>query len=443
MDRPTLPQKTITPDPSIIGDESITPDRSATPYGGAITNATAADHPHDKNPEPAACRRNSMKKMTANPLPTAHDWSSKRRNEATSGLCALVALFLVLTAGCDSVDDDGRADPDVAGVLVVNQGNFGDGNGSVSVYDPVTGQVRPAAIANLGSILQSAALIDGLLYLTANTGERIDVFDAETLERIAQITDVVSPRYLLARGETAYVTSLYGAPGSFSGGLVTLLDLGAHEKIGEIAVGDNPEGMALVGDRLYVANFGFGEDSTVSVIDVEAEEVVETIDVDCDGPRFLVVDADDEVFVFCTGRTIYDENFEPIGETDGAVRVLDGLTGGILERHEIDGRIGTDGPGQDAFHDEASRLIYVVRDASTVLVFDTDGNQPIREIGPFDGDPIGAVAYDGELERLYLGRVAGFVEAGEVTIHGDDGSELGRFTAGVAPAYIAFVRRAE
>ncbi len=358
-------------------------------------------------------------------------------------IISLILLFLLILAGCDTVDDDGRAEPDVVGVIVVNQGNFSDGNGSISVYDPETGQVRPSAISNLGSILQSAAVIGDLLYVTANTGERVDVFDAETLQQVDQIEDVVSPRYVAARGRTAYVTNLFGASGSFTGGKVTVIDLDVHEKTNEIEVGDNPEGMALVDDRLYVANFGFGEGSTVSVIDLGSEAVVDTIDVDCDGPRFLVADADDEVFVFCTGRTIFDENFEPIGETDGAVRVLDGATGAVVERLAIDGRIGAEGPGQDAFHAEEDGKIYVVKDRRSVLVYDTNGNRRVGELGPFEGDPIGAVAYDVERERLYLGRVAGFVEAGAVTIHSADGTELDRFTAGVAPTFVTFRRTAD
>ena len=352
-------------------------------------------------------------------------------------LFAISAIFGLIVAGCDTVGNENEDAP-AAGVFVVNQGNFGDANGSVSVYDPVAQHTRTAAISNLGSILQSATLVGDRLYLMANTGERIDIFDVETLEQTGQITDVISPRYMVTRGQKGYVTNLYGAAGIFSGGNVTVIDLEQNQKLKEIEVGNNPEGLAIVGDRLYVANFGFGEDSTVSVIDLNSEEVIDTLDADCDGPRFLLPDKDDEIFVFCTGRTIFDENFEPIGETDGAVRVLKASTGEILLRIDIEGRIGSEGPGQDAFYSQDRGLIYVVKNQDSILVFDTNRNDLVDEIGPFDGDPIGAVAYDAELERLYLGRVAGFVASGAVTIHADDGTEIDRFTAGIAPVHIMF-----
>ncbi|MEX0599864.1 MAG: YncE family protein [Rhodothermales bacterium] len=354
----------------------------------------------------------------------------------------LLSLFflvnLVLLGGCDVAGDNQQDEPTPRAVVVANQGNFGDGNGSVSTFDPVTETVQAAAIASLGSIVQSVTIEAGQIYVMANTGGRVDVFDAESLERTAQIGDVVSPRYMVAEGSTGYVTSLYGEEGSFSGGLVTVLDLDARQKTAEISVGNNPEGLALVGTRLYVANHGFGNGTTVSVVDTGSLEVAETIEVECDGPRFLEADADGDVFVFCTGKTIYDDSFNPVGETDGAVRVLDGATGEIVTRMEIDGRIGTVGPGQDAFHAPSENAIFVVKDQNTVLVFDTGTDALAEEIGPFDGQPISAVGYDERSARLYVGRSHGFTQAGEVSIHDRSGIEISRFTAGVVPTFIAF-----
>ncbi len=346
-----------------------------------------------------------------------------------------LSFLFVVAVGCDAAGDNDN-EPFVHGVFVVNQGNFGDGNGSVTVLDPGEEPLHRGEITGIGSILQSAALIEGTLYLMANSAERIDIFDAATLEQTGQITEVISPRYMVATGTMAYVTNLWGASGSFTGGNVTVIDLVRNEAVQEIPVGNNPEGLAVVGRRLHVANHGFGEGSTVNIIDLTTHVVIDTVDVDCDGPRFVIADADDEVFVFCTGRTVFDEDFNVIGETDGAVRVLDGRTGEILKRLAIDGRIGTEGPGQDAFYAAETGRIYAVKDQSTVLVFDTGRNVQVGDIGPFPGDAIGAVAFDEQREHLYLGRSSGFVESGSVTIHTEDGEQVGAATAGIAPAYI-------
>lgn len=347
------------------------------------------------------------------------------------------ALLAMVALGCDAVGEAGETPtPAENNVFVINQGNFGDGNGSVTAVTSGLNPTRRGTISGLGSILQSAALIDGKLYLMANSANRIDVFDATSLEQEAQIDSVISPRYMVAENRTAYVTNFFESTDSFMGGKVTVIDLVDNERVLEIPVGNNPEGLAIVDQRLYVANHGFGEGSTVSVIDLSTNVVTDTIDVDCDGPRFVIADDDEDVFVFCTGKTAYDDQGTVIGETDAAVRVLDGRTGDVIKRIAIDGRIGTEGPGQDAFHAAGVDRIFAVKDQSSILVFDTATNDRIAEIGPFDGEAISAVAFDEQNEHLYLGRSGGFVAAGSVTIHTDDGAEVGEATAGIVPTYI-------
>lgn len=354
----------------------------------------------------------------------------------------LLTLLLLTAAGCELLGGHEEPDPVTTGVFVANQGSFTDGNGSVSVYDPQAGIANAAAVTGLGSIVQSLRFHEGRLYVVANTGNRIDVYDPATLTRTGQVTGLLSPRYMAVAGEKAYVTNLYGAPGSFTGGRVAVLDLASQAKVKDIAVGDNPEGIVVVGRRAYVAHHGFGSGRTLSVIDTATDAVVDTIDVGCDGPRYLLADAEEEVYVFCTGQTLYDDQYNPIGETDGAVRVLDGATGEIIARFDVDGRLGTEGPGQDAYYAPEAEEAYVVLDGHTVLRFDTAANAEAGRLGPLAGAPIGAVAYDDVAGRLYVGHVPDYTTSGTVTVHDRAGAEVDRFTAGIAPTYIAF-RRAE
>lgn len=346
-----------------------------------------------------------------------------------------LSILLVAVPGCDTVDsDDGGTSSGT--VLVINLGNFGDGNGSVTVHEAGDDPSRVDQITGFGSILQSAAVIDDNLYLMANSANRVDIFEASSLEQVGQITGVISPRYMVSEGTSAYVTNFYAAADTFSGGNVTVIDLATAMVEDVIPVGNNPEGLAIVGGRLYVANHEFGAGRTLTVIDRATGTVIDTVDADCDGPRFIFADAEDDLFVFCTGQTILDEEFNVIGETDGAVRILDGATGEIIGRISVDGPIGAEGFGQDAFYSEEASRIFVVRDRSSVMVFDTGSDQLVDEIGPIDGDPISAVAFDAARERLYLGRSAGYVQQGALTLHLLDGEEVGSAPAGVVPSYI-------
>ena len=346
-----------------------------------------------------------------------------------------IAILVGVLMGCDTVDgDDGDTSAD--SVLVINQGNFGDGNGAVTVHEAGDDPTRLDQITGLGSILQSGTVVGDRLYLMANSANRIDIFDEASLEQVGQITGVVSPRYMIADGTKAYVTNFYAAADTFSGGNVTVIDLGTEEVEDVIPVGNNPEGLAIIGSRLYVANHELGAGRTLTVVDLTARKVIATVDVDCDGPRFVLADAEDELFVFCTGRTIYDDQFNVIGETDGAVRILNGATGEIIKRIEVDGQIGAEGFGQDAFYSNEAGQIFAVKDQSSILVFDTGSNGLVDEIGPIGGDPISAVSYEAARERLYLGRSAGYVQQGAVSVHRLDAEEVGSAPAGVVPSYI-------
>lgn len=376
--------------------------------------------------------------------PTTRRESSGRRTlpgDRIRPMTLLAALVVpLLLAGCDLL---GTADTSTSGppgtVLVANQGNFSDANGSVTAYDPATDTARVRAISDLGSIVQSVALVGGRGYIMANSANRIDVFDPATLERVAQIDSVRSPRYMAPVDEsTAYVTNLYSGSG-FGGGSVTVLDLAARETVTTVEVGDNPEGIAVVGNRAFVANHGFGRDSTVSILDVESHRVLDRVDVDCEGPRSLHGDRDGEVWVFCTGRTTYDQDGNVTGRTDGAVRILDGSTGSVQQRISLDGQVRTAGPGQDSYYSEAARAVFAVLDASRIVRFDTDTDSGPTAVAQPEGADVGAVAYDAAEGILYVGRSPGFTQSGSVQrIDPDGGGLVGSFPAGVAPSQIVF-----
>ncbi len=100
----------------------------------------------------------------------------------------------------------------------------------------------------------------------------------------------------------------------------------------------------------------------------------------------------------------------------------------------------TAGPGQDAFHSKEVQSLFVVVGSDTIARFDMNQNRRLADIGPLTGAPVGAVAFDAVDQRLYVGRVPGFAEAGQVSILELDGTPIGQFTAGVAPSHIEILR---
>ncbi len=353
-------------------------------------------------------------------------------------------IFLFLVGGCDIVNTkDDENDNDVRShVYIGNQGEFGAGNGTVTRYDPATNSAT-TAFRDLETIVQSIEIDGDLLFIVANTGGRVDVLNHKTGALVGQVEGLVSPRYLAMTDDKLFVTNLYGSVDSFTGGIVSVIDRATYQHLEDIEVGNNPDGIARVGNRVFVANQGFGAGRTVSVIDATSDEVITTTHVDCDGPRYVVPDSDGDVFVTCTGQTIYDENFNEIGTTDGEIVILNAVSGAVTGRLPVEGRMMSAEFGQDAYFDAESRRMYALSErdgAYFVLIIDTEDNVITGEVGPLDGS-IGSVAYDAEEDVLYLGYINGFTQAGTMRVVDMDGELIRSFSAGIAPTSIRFADR--
>lgn len=344
------------------------------------------------------------------------------RSLLLAGLTTVLSLSLI---GCDLVgsDNDGPS-LSTSGVYVANQGNFSDGNGSVSLYDPNADRVTVEAIGGLNSIVQSIALEGDRLYLTANTGGRLDVFDASDQTQVGQLTELSGPRYLtFPDDETAFLTDQ-----SFSGpSSVHSIDVSGSspERTASIEVPGTPEGIASTDNRVYAALGGFSDTTLVAAINPQEPSLEETIDVGC-APRYAVADQQDEVFLTCSEAS--------------ELVVLDGATGEVQTRLDLPAASSTSGPGQAASYSPSDEELYVVVAMDRLTRINTATNEVVTTLGPLDGDPIGAVGYDAVREELYVGRVPGFDQRGSVTIHERNGTQTGSFNAGVAPTYIDFRR---
>ncbi len=349
----------------------------------------------------------------------------------------LLPLLLALAA-CDSSGDD-----TTAAVYVGNQGIFSDNGGSVTAYDPEAGTATADAVANLGGLVQNLKVRGGRLYVFLNfddsftTGRgRIDVVDLETGERTQQI-DVPAPRDWAVVDGTAYVSNLYGQS-------LTPVYLATGQTGPSVRVGVHPEGVAAVGNRVYVAGYGsndggFGAGRTVSVLSAVNNAVVETLDVGCDGARGALADGDGEVWIVCTGRTLFDADFHVVGQTNGEIVVLDGDTGEVVTRIPLDAQVGNGTLGQDAVLSLDRDELYVVV-GQTLRRFDTRTHAASGQIA-VAGAPISAVAYDDDADRLYLGRLdadSPYAADGTVTVHTRDGAQVAQFDAGVIPGAVAF-----
>lgn len=214
---------------------------------------------------------------------------------------ALAALGVLASCTDDPIEDVAGAYE--RGVFVSCEGGFGHGNGSVSFISDdgsVENSVFEAVNARpLGDVVQSMYVDDSLAYIMVNASNKIEVVEAGNMESVETITSSVgSPRYALSvSSDKLYVSDWMNG--------VLVIDKEVNSVVKTISVGSGAERMAVVENHAFVCNAGgFGLDSTVSVIDVETDEVIANLEVG-HKPSSIQVDMNGHVWVLAEGHTEY------------------------------------------------------------------------------------------------------------------------------------------
>lgn len=356
----------------------------------------------------------------------------------------VLLLALAALAACDTNDDPDT--PIVSGVVVVNQGNFSQGNGTVTSYDPATGATVQGA--SLSSTLQGALVSNGLVYVTADKAGRVDVFDAATLARSgAPVSGLGSARYLALANNRLFVSAVTddSSKGYTSGGLVSVIDVTSRTVVKRLKFPLNTSGLAVAAGRVFVAVGEYGSGRNVAVINPSTLTVERTIEGVCDGPRSLFVDDENELNVFCTGTTTYDANYNVTGRTNGAFVVLDPASGTVKARVDLGAQAGATNSGQDGAFDAQDDVIYYVQQ-KTVRRFSTRTNAVLGTFVTPEAASIlgiGAVGFDAQRRELHLGLyppTATFSTAATVAVYPAAAPATARttYTAGIAPTSIVF-----
>ncbi|OQX96965.1 MAG: hypothetical protein B6I20_13690 [Bacteroidetes bacterium 4572_117] len=230
-------------------------------------------------------------------------------------ISVLIMIAAVVFQSCEQVENTPKGKY-ADGVFITNEGAFQQGNGSVSFYsvqgDTVSNYIFEKANGRtLGDIVQSLTFVDDKAYICVNASNKIEIANAEDFTEIGVIDNVAGVRYLKALNAQKAYASAWG-----DGGQVKVIDLTINTVTKSINVGNGPENMAIISDKLYVANSGgFTEDNTISVVDTENDNILKTITLDGDNPTDLLVDNNDNLWVLCSGKTIFDANWVPIDHT--------------------------------------------------------------------------------------------------------------------------------
>ena len=186
---------------------------------------------------------------------------------------------------------------DIVGMYVLCEGNMGSNKCTLDYLDlsgntptvhywrNIYAERNPSVVKELGDVGNDIKIYGSKMWIVVNCSDKVEVVRADNCQRIGQV-DIPNCRYVTFDGPYAYVSSYVG-PVDLNAeaqiGMVYQVDTLTLEVTKTVAVGYQPEEMAVIDGKLYVANSGGYiapiYDHTVSVVDLQTFKEERKIDV--------------------------------------------------------------------------------------------------------------------------------------------------------------------
>ena len=206
----------------------------------------------------------------------------------------IILAIVTLMSGCRTDDiiiyaeeediDKPTVKSEVIGMYVLNEGNMGSNKCTLDFLDlsdtiihyrrNIYSERNPNEVKELGDVGNDIQIYGSRLWMVINCSNKVEVCRAKDAVKIGKV-DIPNCRYVTFDGGYAYVSSYVGpvAVGSNAPrGRVYKVDTLTLQKVDSVVVGYQPEEMAVVDGKLYVANSGGyiapQYDRTISVIDL-------------------------------------------------------------------------------------------------------------------------------------------------------------------------------
>lgn len=334
----------------------------------------------------------------------------------------------------------------VKGLFLLNEGNMGSNKCTIDYFNIREGyylrniypERNPEIVKELGDVGNDLQIHDGKLYAVINCSNFVEVMDVRTARHLGSI-NIPNCRYITFSGDKAYVSSYAGPvqidPNARPGKVVEI-DTETLQITREVTVGYQPEEMVATGGRLYVANSGgyrFPDyDRTVSVIDLNSFQVVDTIDVAINLHR-MELDRYGRIYVSSRGDYY---------GTGADVFVIDSRTGTVTgnlgisanEMYLCGDSIYLTGSGW-SYTTQSNRATYTIYDTKKGRIvsdnFITDGTDQEIKL------PYG-VAVNPETKEIYISDATDYVTPGYLYCFTPDGKMKWKVRTGDIPGHFAF-----
>jgi YVTN family beta-propeller protein len=367
----------------------------------------------------------------------------------------IIACLFIIMAGCRK--DDKILEEEVVpvpeqkvltveGFYLLNEGNMGTNMSTLDYYDYAGGIYRsniyaganPSAVKELGDVGNDIGIYGNKLYAVINASNKVEVMDATTTKRLG-IIDARNCRYITFAKGKAYVSAYDGSIAIGQGspyGFVAEIDTNTLQVTRKVTVGRQPEEMAVVGNKLYIANSGGYDpnnyERTVSVIDLNSFTKIKDIDVAINLHRLK---ADSSGNLYVTSRGDYyntpSKLFVINTQSETVSKTFDVSTANLTITGDTAYIVGSEFSYETFNWTTAYNMINVKTQTLLNKNFITDNTHTnIRT-------PYG-LAVDPVSRNIYITDAKDYVSSGTLYGYTKEGKQFFSATTGNIPAHIAF-----
>lgn len=338
--------------------------------------------------------------------------------------CLIVLLSSFYSCRSDKPIDELQPQINITqngGVYIINEGNYGWGNASLSYYNYTDNSVvedlfQPANNRPLGDVFQSMTVFNNKAYLVINNSGKIEVVNPATLVSSDIISGFVSPRYFLpVSNSKAYVSDL-------NSNTISILNLSANTISGSIPCKGWSEEMILSYGKAFVTNLRsdklFVINTTTDAIDSIALSY---------GSSSIKEDKNGKLWVLCAGKS--SSNIYP------KLHCINPITQQVEASFQFPSL--TDSPSHLAINSNLDELYYLT--SAGVCKFNI--NDIALNATPIIGKgskTFYGLGIDPKDDIIYVADAIDYVQQGIVYRYNTNGTVINQFQAGIIPSGFYF-----
>jgi hypothetical protein len=333
-------------------------------------------------------------------------------------LAVLLALFF---AACvrdkPTVQGTVAETPTGKGVYVVNEGNYGGGNASITWFDPASGAAiddvyRDANATALGDVAQSMTYFGGKFFIVVNNSGKLVVCGGG-FKKEGEI-GLTGPRFMLPVSTSkAYISHL-------GSDRITVLDLSTLSTRTTVACPGWTERMVTQYGKVYVTNI-YRE--YLYIIDAAADIITDSIHVG-PGAGSLVIDDNENIWVLASG--------DITASKPGVLTRINGRSHQV----ELSLPFAGGGPMHICANSRGDTIYYLNSGVYRMAISDRVlPSQPFISSGTRNFYGLAVNPGDG---RIYVSDALDYSQRSNVYFYNAAGQELGFFKAGVNASSFLF-----